>query len=82
MAEKKRTEYKRAYQQNHYQAYTVRFNLVTEADYIEMLNTSGSVKSTILEGLKALKREQARKQYLKDRRKRIRANEKQEIMQD
>ena len=76
--DKKRTAYKKAYQQDHYQAYTVRFNLVTEADYIDMLNTSSSVKGTILEGLKALKREEARREYHRNRRKRIREHETQD----
>lgn len=71
----KRTEYKKQYQQDHYRAYTVRFNLVSEADYIEMIDNASSVKGLLIEGLKALKREQARKEYLKNRRQRLK-NEK------
>ena len=71
----KRTEYKKQYQQDHYRAYTIRFNLVAEADYIEMIDNSSSVKGLIIEALKALKREQSRKEYLKNRRQRLK-NEK------
>ena len=55
-----RTQYKKKYQQDHYRAYTIRFNLVSEDEYIEMIDNSSSVKGLIIEGLKALKREQAR----------------------
>lgn len=71
----KRTEYKKQYQQDHYRAYTIRFNLVSEADLIEMIDNSASVKGLIIESLKVLKREQARKEYLKNRRQRLK-NEK------
>ena len=74
----KRTEYKKQYQQDHYRAYTVRFNLVAEADYIEMIDNSSSVKGLIIEALKALKREQSRKEYLKNRRQRLK-NEKENM---
>lgn len=74
----KRTEYKKQYQQDHYRAYTVRFNLVAEADYIEMIDNSSSVKGLIIEALKALKREQSRKEYLKNRRQRLK-NEKESM---
>lgn len=76
--EKNRTEYKKQYQQDHYRAYTIRFNLVAEADYIDMIDNSSSVKGLIMEGLKALKREQARKEYLKNRRQRLK-NEKESM---
>lgn len=76
--EAKRTEYKKQYQQDHYRAYTIRFNLVSEADYIEMIDESSSVKGLIIEALKALKREQARKEYLKNRRQRLK-NEKESM---
>ncbi|MBR2700565.1 MAG: hypothetical protein IKE77_00590 [Erysipelotrichaceae bacterium] len=76
--EKNRTEYKKQYQQDHYRAYTVRFNLVAEADYIEMIDNSSSVKGLIIEALKALKREQSRKEYLKNRRQRLK-NEKESM---